>query len=256
MRAVIAGAGSVGRSIAEELLGNGHDVVLIDRNPKAIKMQLVPGAQWLLADACELARLREADLDTADVVIAATGDDKANLVLSFLAKTESGVPRTVARVNHPSNEWLFNESWGVDYAVSTPRMITALVEEAVIVGDLVRMFVFRQSGASLDEFTVPTASPFIGTAVSQIQWPTNSILVAICRDGRPIAPSDGDTLEANDELMFLTGAGDSDELRELLIAQGVPHHEAQIPAADDSAARHTPTPDSSEPSEESDDSSS
>ena len=65
------------------------------------------------------------------MVIAATGDDKVNLVVSLLAKTEYGVPRVVARVNHPKNEWLFNDSWGVDVAVSTPRLMSALVEEAV-----------------------------------------------------------------------------------------------------------------------------
>ena len=100
----------------------------------------MPEAQWLLADACEIASLDEAGLADCDVVVAATGDDKVNLVVSLLAKTEFGVPRIVARVNHPKNEWLFNEAWGVDVAVSTPRLMTALVEEAVSVGDLVRLF--------------------------------------------------------------------------------------------------------------------
>ncbi|MGZ4611882.1 MAG: potassium channel family protein, partial [Kineosporiaceae bacterium] len=140
MRVVIAGAGSVGRSIARELLTNGHDVLLIDKDPKAIRVTSVPDAQWLLADACEIASLDEAELADSDVVVAATGDDKANLVVSLLSKTEYGVPRTVARVNNPVNEWMFDEAWGVDVAVSTPRLMTALVEEAVSIGDLVRIF--------------------------------------------------------------------------------------------------------------------
>src|SRR5436309_279502 len=97
-------------------------------------------------------------LPISQVVIAATGDDKVNLVVSLLAKTEFGVPRVVARVNHPKNEWLFNESWGVDVAVSTPRMLSALVEEAVSVGDLVRLFTFRQGNANLVELTLPPTS--------------------------------------------------------------------------------------------------
>ena len=137
MRVVIAGAGNVGRSIARELIANGHQILLIDRDPIAIKPDSVPEAEWLLADACELDSLEEAGLDTCDVAIAATGDDKANLVHSLLAKTEFGVPRTVGRVNHPSNEWMFDDLWGVDVAVSTPRLMCALVEEAVTVGDLV-----------------------------------------------------------------------------------------------------------------------
>src|SRR5689334_24160625 len=113
MRVAIAGAGAVGRSIARELLYNGHEVLLIDKNPRSIKVDSLPRAEWLLADACEITSLDEAGLERCNVVIAATGDDKVNLVVSLLAKTEYGVPRVVARINHPNNEWLFNESWGV-----------------------------------------------------------------------------------------------------------------------------------------------
>ena len=95
MRVAIAGAGAVGRSIARELIENGHQVLLIDKNPSSIRPERVPNAEWLLADSCELSSLAEAQLGKCDVVIAATGDDKANLVTSLLAKTEFGVPRTV-----------------------------------------------------------------------------------------------------------------------------------------------------------------
>ena len=96
MRVVIAGAGSVGRSIATELLVSGHQVTLIDKQPSAMRVASVADAEWLLADACELSSLLQAQVDTCDVIVAATGDDKANLVVSLLAKTECGVPRTVA----------------------------------------------------------------------------------------------------------------------------------------------------------------
>ena len=92
MRVAIAGAGNVGRSIASELIENGHQILLIDRDPHAIKSDTVPEADWLLADACELSSLEEADIDTCDVVIAATGDDKANLVISLLARPSSACP--------------------------------------------------------------------------------------------------------------------------------------------------------------------
>ncbi|MGV7710878.1 NAD-binding protein, partial [Mycobacterium kansasii] len=91
--------------------------------------EAVPEAHWRLGDACEISLLEAEELHTFDVVIAATGDDKANLVLSLLAKTEFAVPRVVARVNDPRNEWLFDDAWGVDVAVSTPRMLASLVEE-------------------------------------------------------------------------------------------------------------------------------
>lgn len=179
MRIAIAGAGKVGRSIAHELLGFGHEVLLIDRDPELARPGVVEGADVLLADACELAALEHADLPRCQVVIAATGDDKVNLVVSLLAKTEFGVPRIVARVNHPKNEWMFDESWGVDVAVSTPRMLSALVEEAVSVGDLVRLFTFRQGQAELVEITLSADSPAVAQRVGSMQWPPDTALVAI-----------------------------------------------------------------------------
>ena len=172
MRVVLVGAGSVGRSIARELLLNDHQVLLIDKYARESRVQSIPEATWLLADACEVTTLHEAQLEAADVVVCATGDDKVNLVVSLLAKTEFGVPRTVARVNNPKNEWMFDDGWGVDVAVSTPRLMTALVEEAVSVGDLVHL-------------------------------PADCVLVGIIRDQLPIAPSPHDTLHALDELLFL-----------------------------------------------------
>jgi trk system potassium uptake protein TrkA len=216
MRVAIAGAGAVGRSIAGELLENGHEVLLIDHSAKSIKADSLPGAEWLLADACEISSLDEAALHRCNVVIAATGDDKVNLVVSLLAKTEYGVPRVVARVNHPGNEWLYNESWGVDVAVSTPRLLSALVEEAVSVGDLVRLMSFGQSEASLVELTMPAEAPLVGQRFGDIDWPADTALVAILREGRVIVPQQDDPLEAGDELLFVASQDVEDQLAELL----------------------------------------
>lgn len=216
MRVAIAGAGSVGRSVARELLDHGHQVLLIDREPRAIKKQSVAKAEWLLADACEVSTLEEAGLQDCQVVIAATGDDKVNLVVSLLAKTEYGVPRTVARVNNPKNEWMFDEAWGVDVAVSMPRLMTALVEEAVSVGDLVRIFTFQQSNTDMLELTLPADSPMVSNRVGDVPWPQDTALVAIIREGRPIAPSADDPLEAGDELLFVATPDMGPELEELL----------------------------------------
>jgi trk system potassium uptake protein TrkA len=218
MRVAIAGAGAVGRSIAQELLENGHEVLLIDKSPKAIKVEMVPRAEWLLADACEIASLDDAALERCQVVVASSGDDKVNLVVSLLAKTEYGVPRVVARINHPKNEWLFNESWGVDVAVSTPRLLSALVEEAVSVGDLVRLMTFRQGEANLVELTLPEDAPLGGERVGSVVWPRDTALVAILREGRVLVPSADDTLEPGDELMFVASQDVEDELAELLSA--------------------------------------
>jgi trk system potassium uptake protein len=213
----IAGAGKVGRSIAAELLESGTDVLLIERDAAKIRPAALPTARWLQADACELASLESAGLENCSVMVAATGDDKVNLVVSLLAKTEFGVPRVVARVNHPKNEWLFTDSWGVDIAVSAPRLLTALVEEAVSVGDLVRLMKFRQSDASLVELTLQDHSPVVGQAVGAVTLPSDSALVMILRGGQAVIPSPDATFEPGDEVLAVVATTEAEhELGALL----------------------------------------
>ena len=127
------------------------------------------------------------------------------------------MPRTVARVNNPKNEWMFDESWGVDVAVSTPRLMTALIEEAVSIGDLVRIFQFQQ-GQRLDGRDHPAGRQPLrrqrGSAT--IDWPDDTVLVAIIREERPIAPTRDDAMEAGDELLFITTPENEDVLEQML----------------------------------------
>ncbi|EHI12503.1 potassium channel family protein [Mycolicibacterium thermoresistibile] len=216
MKVAIAGAGAVGRSIARELLAS-HEVLLVERNPDHFEPDVIPGAEWRLGDACELSLLESVGLEQYDVVIAATGDDKANVVVSLLAKTEFGVSRVVARVNDPRNEWLFDENWGVDVAVSTPRMLASLVEEAVAVGDLVRLMEFRQGQANLVEITLPDDTPWGGRPVRRLDLPRDAAMVAILRGPRVIVPEPDEPLEGGDELLFVAVAEVEDELREIIL---------------------------------------
>lgn len=218
MRIAIAGAGNVGRAIARELLDNGHQVLLIDRDPKSLKMDSVPDAEWLLADACEITSLDKAKLDTCQVLVAATGDDKVNLVASLLGKTEYGVPRVVARINHPKNEWMFDSSWGVDVSVSTPRIISAIVEEAVSVGDVVRLFSLQKGEASLVEITLPEEAQCLGRTVEEVKLPENATLAAIVRDGQVITPHAHDVYSAGDELLFVATAAAEELLKNCFIS--------------------------------------
>lgn len=213
MKVAIAGAGAVGRSIARELIRSEHDVMLLERKLDHVDQAAIPEAEWVLADACELSLLEAAHLENYDVVIAATGDDKANLVLSLLAKTEFGVNRVVARVNDPRNEWLFDSAWGVDVAVSTPRMLASLVEEAVSVGDLVHLMTFRKGQANLVEITLPENTPLAGKPVRKLQLPRDAALVTILRGGRVIVPQHDDPLEGGDELLFVAAKEVENELR-------------------------------------------
>lgn len=216
MKIAIAGAGSVGRSIATELADNGHQIVLIDKDVHAITPELIETAEWVHADACELASLEEIELQTCDVVIACTGDDKVNLVLSLLAKTEFAIGRVVGRVNNPSNEWLFTDAWGVDSAVSTPRIMAALVEEAVSVGDVVRLFSLKEGSAHLLEVTLSDSAEVAGGAVRDLRLPRDAALVAILRGARVIVPAPDEPLDAGDELLLVATSEVEDQVRAAL----------------------------------------
>ncbi|MFC7327360.1 potassium channel family protein [Marinactinospora rubrisoli] len=219
MRIAIAGAGDVGRSIAGELTGNGHEVLLIDRDPRAVQVDAVPRAEWLLADACELSSLEDARLDQFDVVVAASGDDKVNLVCSLLAKTQFGVGRVVARINDPANEWLFTESWGVDVAVSPPRLMAALVDDMAGVGDSGEpLALMALPDTDLLELTLPVDAPHADRPVAELAraLPANVVLVAIVRQGHVRAPQPETVLAAGDDLVFLSSAEDTDALAALL----------------------------------------
>jgi trk system potassium uptake protein len=206
MRIGIAGAGAVGRSVAQELVDNGHRVLLIERDPANYEPRAVPGAEWLLADTCELASLEECGMQMCDVVIAATGDDKVNLAAALLAKSEFGVPVVVVRVNESHNEWLFNEAWGVDVAVSTPRAMAAGVEGAIDAGHLVRLMGLRRGRATLAKITLTQGHRLVGRQVRQITLPDNSALVAVLRADQITRPGADYVLEAGDDLVFVAAS--------------------------------------------------
>jgi trk system potassium uptake protein len=219
MRVAIAGAGNVGLFIANDLVTTGHEVLLIEQNQDVVQRQqphAAAGVEWIVADGCEVASLRIAGLERCDVVVAATGDDEDNLVISLLAKQEFGVPRVVARVNHPKNEWLFNENWGVDLSVSTPHLITALVEEAVSVGRLVRILQFEGGNVRLVEVTLAENAPVVDKAIRDLDIPRDATIVAVVRGEHVVMPR-GDTMfESGDEVLAMVTSDSEDDVRQIL----------------------------------------
>ncbi|MEU0492011.1 TrkA family potassium uptake protein [Nocardiopsis sp. NPDC006139] len=222
MRVAIAGAGSVGRSIATELAGNGHDVLLIDRDTRAIGVDDLPQVEWLLADACELSTLEDARLGDFDVVVAASSDDKVNLVVSLLAKTEFGVGRVIARINDPVNEWLFNDSWGVDLAVSPPRLIADLVEDDPQEESFDEDALPPLPGAEIAESVLHARSPFAGRSESELAavLPEGVALVAVVGPGGVRAPEPERVLSVGDTVVFLAEPDALGPLEELLDPAG------------------------------------
>ena len=222
VKVAIAGAGSVGTAIASDLRANGHEVLVLEQDPDLVeRLRPTLDITWVAADACEVSSLDAAGLATVDVVVAATGDDEDNLVISLLAKQEFAVPRVVARVNHPKNQWLFNESWGVDVSVSTPQLLTALVEEAVSVGSLVRLLQFQGGAAHLVEITLADDSPANDTAIADLAFPRDAVVVAVVRANRLIVPRGDTTLQEADEVLVLVTAEAEDAVHALFIRSPV-----------------------------------
>jgi trk system potassium uptake protein TrkA len=218
MKVVIAGAGNVGSFIAEDLHNAGHEVLVLEQDDQLVsKLSKQIDCKWMVADACEVASLHKAGVADADVMVAATGDDEDNLVVSLLAKQEFMVPRVVARVNHPKNHWLFNKSWGVDVAVSTPHLLSSLVEEAVSVGTLVRLLSFEQSNARLVEVTLAEDSPAVDRAISEIGIPKGATIVAAIRADNIVVPRGDTILRIGDEVLALVTAESEEQVKHLLV---------------------------------------
>jgi trk system potassium uptake protein TrkA len=218
MKVAIAGAGNVGTYIAEDLRAAHHDVLLIDSNLSLVnRLRQSLDVGWFVGDACEVNSLHAAGVEGADVMVAATGDDEDNLVISLLAKQEFAVPRVVARVNHPKNYWLFNETWGVDVSVSTPHLLTALVEEAVSVGSLVRLLQFEGGQARLVEVTLADTSPAAGKSIATLDVPRDATVVAVVRDGHVVVPRGDTIVNVSDEVLVLVTPESEDAVKAILI---------------------------------------
>jgi trk system potassium uptake protein len=223
MRVVVVGGGNVGTFMAEELAKAQHDVLLVEIDPDRVRRMEAAGepagVKWLVADGCEVSELAQADVDRADVVAAVTGDDEDNLVISLLAKQEFAVPRVVARINNPKNEWMFNEMWGIDVSVSTPHLLTALVEEAVSVGTLVRLLSFEGGKARLVEVTLAEDSPAADKDIVGLDLPRDSTVVAILRHDHVVVPRGDTPLQVGDEVLVLVTEESEPTVRQLLIGR-------------------------------------
>lgn len=218
MKVAIAGAGKVGTYIAGDLQRAGHEVVVIEKDQAtADRIRADLGIDVRNADACEISELHDAGMADVDVMVAATGEDQVNLVVSLLAKQEFAIPRNVARVNHPKNMWLFNETWGVDVSVSSPHLLTALVEEAVSVGSLVQLLPLQGSEAKLVEVRLAEDCPNAGIPLSELHVPRDATIVAVVRDGHVIVPNGDTTLEPSDEVLALVTPDSEPEFKSLLI---------------------------------------
>jgi trk/ktr system potassium uptake protein len=239
VRVAIAGAGNVGQFIAADLLAAGHQVTLLEKDPKVFEAArpALEEAEWFPFDACEVLSLVMAGLAHADVVVAATGDDEDNLVISLLAKQEFAVPRVVARVNNPKNHALFTEAWGVDVAVSTPHILRSLVEEAVTVGSMIRVMQFEQGHVSLHAVTLAEGSPSIARTLRDLALPVDAAAVAVVREGHVVVPKEETVFAAGDEVLVVASEGSEGYVREVLVGESPAREREQRPPPEEAAGQ-------------------
>jgi trk system potassium uptake protein TrkA len=232
VKVMIAGAGVWGSFIAEHLLGQGHEVVVVEQTLRAVaklrertgrrlrgsdaeRGRSIGGATVIHGDACEPSVLDGVGLNDVDTVVAATGDDEDNLVISLLCKRCYGVPRVVARVNNPKNTWLFTGDWGVDSAVSAPAVLTHLLDTAVGVQDVVALLRAGRRGVALVEVTLDEDAPALGRRPASLDLPPGAAV-----RGDQVHPGAADLpLEPGDEILAVTELAAEPALRATLGGQ-------------------------------------
>jgi trk system potassium uptake protein TrkA len=214
MHAIVAGAGRLGAETAEALVEAGHEVVLVEIDDELVE-RLAGRArcQVVFGDACDLAVLEEAGALRTDVVVATTGDDEDNLVVSLLARRQFDVPRVVARVNDSENRWLFTERWGVDAAVSAAGSLMSQIEEATASADTVGLLDLASAGVRLIETLITDRSRSAGLALADITLPAGTIVAAVVRGGRPNVPDGSFRLAPGDEVLVVSESATDGDIR-------------------------------------------
>ena len=205
MNVVIAGVGRLGAQVAHVLAAAGNEITVIDQDEDRLaEVAAHLDVRALPGDACEPSILEEAGALVANLLVAATGDDEDNLVISLLAKRQFAVPRVVARVNDSANAWLFDHRWGVDVAVPSAIPLVSLIEEATGASDTVALLRLARAGVNVIETAIGDTSSAAGRALADIELPPGTIVAAVIRRGRPAVPDSTLRLEPGDELLVVS----------------------------------------------------
>ncbi|MFC4463571.1 potassium channel family protein [Streptomyces xiangluensis] len=213
MRALIAGAGRLGTQIARVLAAARNDVTLVDVDEDRIaELEGHLPVRLLAGDACEPTFLEHAGALTADLVIAATGNDEDNLVISLLAKRQFTVARVAARVNEAENAWLFDQNWGVDTAVPAATPLISLIEEATGATDTVALLRLSKAGVDVIETAITPQSRAAGCTLAEIPLPAGTVIATVIRGGQPTVPAPEMRLQPGDELLVVSHAATEQEI--------------------------------------------
>ena len=218
---IIVGGGKVGSYLAETL-SEKHDVTIIEQSlDKSHDLEKsLANANIINGDGCEPLVLEGAGLSVADLVLAVTGDDEDNLVVSYLSKFVYEVPKVVARVNNPKNRWLFTRSWGVDIGVSSPDIIARIIDEEVTLGEVITVMKLRSSDIGLVEITLPGDARAVGKRLSELELPPETVIVTVVRQEAMLIPAGDTLLQENDRVLAITNVNNQQALEGILGSSG------------------------------------
>ena len=213
MKVLIVGAGRLGTQIAQVLAATGDDVSLIDIDDDRIaELEGHISARLVSGDACEPTVLEDAGALTTDLLVAATGDDEDNLVISLLAKRQFAIPRVAARINDTDNGWLFDHHWGVDVAVPAATPLISLIEEATGATDTVALLRLSKAGVNVIETAITPHSRAVGHTLADITLPSGTVIAAVIRNGEPTVPGPQFQLQPGDELLVVSEAATGQDI--------------------------------------------
>jgi trk system potassium uptake protein TrkA len=218
MYILVVGGGKTGSHLADILLGDGHEVTVIEKRPDVLaKLEAeAPNAAIVQGDGCDPLVLENAGVNRADVVAAVTGDDEDNLVVSSLAKRQYGVRRVIARINNHKNEWLFTKEMGVDAAVSKAHIIAKLIEEETAIRDIVTILKLRRGNVALLQETLEEGARAVGQRLSELGLPKNCVLVTVLRGNEVLFPSGDTVFQAGDEILAVANVASEADLEKAL----------------------------------------
>lgn len=218
MLAVIVGGGRGGSYLAQDLQSQGYQVKVVDRRPEVVaKLRQEVQGDVICGDGANPAILEQIGIAEAHLVVAMTRNDEDNLVVCRLAKHHFHVPRVIARVSNPRNEWLYSKAWGVDVAISQVHLTAKVIEEEIGLGELVTLLKLNRGEAALVDLRLPETSPCRGKAIRDLNLPANTVIVSVIREGKLVIPRGDTQLQAGDEILAVSAVAAEKSLKETLI---------------------------------------
>jgi trk system potassium uptake protein TrkA len=221
MKTLIVGGGKIVYFLAKAFFSKGYDVTIINRKKEEcswLARQLK--ATVVFGNATDPHVLKDARVSSMDAVLAVTPNDEDNLVICQLAKLKFGVGKTLALVNDPDNEKVFQQL-GVTTAFSTTRMISSLIEQRAGFEEIVGLFSVGEGKVNVTEVVLTKTCPILGKSLSEVNLPQESLIACLLRNNEPIIPRGSTTLCAADRLIVITVPDNHGQVLKLLTGSNI-----------------------------------